>query len=175
MSYNVGVSRRLVIGIMTGTIASMVLPKEQAIAGEVVPYTDLPKGFKIMRPNGWNEFAGTPDQYDIKWADVIQPLEFVQILTTPSIKPLSELGDVNNVGERLAKSRGGELIDAKNLDIDGIPAYVFEIKKGGAHQLTLLTVNKAKLFSLTASSGENRWPKREKLLREVVASFRPKL
>ncbi len=168
-------SRRAVLGLATAAATAFMLPNEQVLAEDVVPYTDLPKGFKLMRPNGWNEFAGTPDQYDIKWADVIQPLEYVQVLTTPTQKPLSALGDAASVGARLAASRGGELVAAEDRDIEGVPAYVLEIKKGGAHQLTLLTVNKAKLYSLTASSGEKRWPKREKLLRSVVASFQPKL
>jgi len=57
----------------------------------------------------------------------------------------------------------------------GIPAYVIEIKRGNAHQLTLLTVNKQKLYAVTASADEKRWGKREKLLRNVVDSFQPKL
>ena len=79
------------------------------------------------------------------------------------------------MGEKLAAARGGELLNAASKDIDGIPAYLFEIHKGAAHQITLLTVNKSKLYSVNASSGEKRWKKREKLLREVVDSFQPKL
>lgn len=128
-----------------------------------------------MRPANWNEFSASPEQYDVKWQDVIQPLEFVTVLTTPASKPLSALGGADEVGKRLAASRGGELVQATAKDIDGIPAYVVEIKRGPAHQLTLLTVNKQKLYALTASSGENRWAKRERLLRQVVDSFQPKL
>lgn len=165
--------RAALIGLAMGAV-STVLP-EAAFAGDVEPYVDLPKGFRVMRPTSWNEFSAAPEQYDIKWQDVINPLEFVTVLTTPASKPLSNLGSASEVGARLAKARGGDLVAADDKDIDGIPAYVVEIKKGPAHQLTLLTVNKQKLYALTASAGEKRWPKRERLLRTVVNSFQPKL
>lgn len=147
------------------------------ISGLVQPYKDLPKGFTILRPNGWNEFEGLQDNYDIKWQDVIQPLEFVTVLTSPvaSDKKLDDIGAPATVGEKLAGARRGKLIEASTKDIEGIPAYLLEIKKEGAHQLTLLTINKQKLYSVNASCSEKRWKRREKLLRGVVDSFRPKL
>lgn len=117
------------------------------------------------------------DSYDIKWQDVIQPLEFVTVLTSPlpKNKSLGDIGASEAVGKKLAGGRGGQLVNAVEKDIDGVPAYVFEIKRGPTHQLTLLTVNKQKLYSVNASCAEKRWRKREQLLRGVVDSFRPRL
>lgn len=130
-----------------------------------------------MRPNGWNEFEGLQDSFDIKWQDVIQPLEFVTVLTSSVSKgkTLADIGEVKDVGKKLAVGRGGQLVNATEKNIDGVPAYVFEIRKGPSHQLTLLAVNKQKLYSVNASCSEKRWGKREKLLRGVVDSFRPKI
>lgn len=140
-------------------------------------YRDLPKGFVIYRPNGWNEFEGLQDNYDIKWQDVIQPLEFITVLTNPVSKEkrLSDLGDAQAVGAKLAKSRSGELVDADVKDLDGVPAYVIEIKRAQSRQITLLAINKMKLYSVNASCPERRWSKREKLLRAAVGSFKPRL
>ena len=142
-----------------------------------MPYKDLPKGFTILRPREWNEFEGMQDSYDIKWQDIIQPLEFITVLTSPlpKGKALADIGTADALGKKLAGKRGGQLLHADAKDIEGVPAYVFEIKKGASHQLTLLSVNKQKLYSVNASCAEKRWGRREKLLRGVVDSFRPKL
>lgn len=147
------------------------------LQGLVTPYKDLPKGFTILRPNGWNEFEGLQDNYDIKWQDVIQPLEFVTVLTSPVApeKSLNDLGPAQAVGDKLASARGGKLVQALEKEVEGIPMYLLEIKKPASHQLTLLSINKQKLYSVNASCSEKRWSRREKLLRGVVESFRPKL
>jgi PsbP len=175
------VSRRAVLagaGLATVALALDVARPSPAQAADLTVYKDIPKGFSIMRPSGWNEFDGEVEQYDVKWQDVIQPLEFVTVLTSPVAKgkTLSALGDVTTVGERLAKGRGGQVVAAIEMDIAGdTPAYVIEIKKEAAHQITLLTVAKSKLYSLNVSASKQRWPRREKLLRQVVESFQPKL
>lgn len=172
------ISRRAFSTLLAIAPFAPLLPAAAAdISGFVTPHQDLPKGFTILRPNGWNEFEALQDNYDIKWQDVIQPLEFVTVLTSPVAKDksLTDLGTAEQVGTKLATARNAKLINAAEKDIDGIPAYLFEIKRESAHQLTLLTVNKQKLYSVNASCSERRWNKREKLLRGVVDSFRPKL
>lgn len=174
------VTRRGALLTLASLAGACTLPSPATagdLSGLVTPYKDLPKGWTILRPSGWNEFEGSPGEYDIKWADIIQPLEFVTVSTSPiaSSKSLSSIGTASAVGEKIAKSRGGELVEVGEKDIEGVPAYVVEIRKGEVHQITLLAVNKAKLYSVSVSSGEKRWKKRERLLRGVVDSFRPKL
>lgn len=117
------------------------------------------------------------DAYDIKWQDVIQPLENITVLTTalPKNKSLRDIGVLNTIGKKLASGRGGQLVSAGERDLDGVPAYIFEIKGPSSHQITLLSVNKQKLYSVNANCSEKKWSRREKLLRGVVDSFRPKL
>lgn len=172
------ISRRTFSTLLAFAPFASLLPATAAdVSGFVTPYKDLPKGFTILKPNGWNEFEALQDNYDIKWQDVIQPLEFITVLTSPVAKDksLTDLGTAEQVGTKLATARNAKLINAAEKDIEGIPAYLFEIKRESAHQLTLLTVNKQKLYSVNASCSEKRWNKREKLLRAVVDSFRPKL
>lgn len=171
-------TRRSILLAGVAAVGASLLPfPDSAFAEDLQQYKDLQKGFAVMRPGGWNEFEAAEGQYDIKWQDVIQPLEFVTVLTTPisKDKTLSDIGPVDKVGEKVANSRGGKLVAAVEKKIDDVPAYVLEIKKESAHQLTLLAVAKSKLYSLNVSASENRWPRREKLLRSVVDSFKPKL
>lgn len=140
-------------------------------------YKDLNKGFTILRPQGWNQFEATAGQYDIKWQDLIQPLEIITVLTTPvgKGKTLADIGTPDAVGAKLAKSRRAELVSAVSRDVDGLTYYNVELKNNSVHQLTSLVVNKNKLYSVNVSSAESKWPKREKLLRGVAESFKPSL
>lgn len=173
-------SRRAALSTFAAAAAAVPLVSVRvpsAEAADVQPYKDIAKGFSLLRPSGWNEFDAADGQYDVKWVDVIQPLEFITVLTSPVTKgkTLAALGSVDAVGERLASGRAGTLVAAVEVDCGGEPAFLFEIKKGSSHQLTLITVAKSKLYSINASSSEQRWSRREKLLRQVVASFKPKL
>jgi photosystem II oxygen-evolving enhancer protein 2 len=178
---SLAVTRRAVLAAGAGLAAAVaVCPSAPApvLAADLMPYKDIAKGFSVLRPSGWNEFDGAEGQYDIKWQDVIQPLEFVTVLTTPVSKgkALVDIGGVDSVAERLAKGRGGSVVAAVETMVGGdTPAYVIEIKKEAAHQMTLLAVAKSKLYSLNVSASEQRWPRRQKLLRQVVESFQPKL
>lgn len=188
-----GVSRRaaLVTGatVAAGLVAAAaapggpaLVPSAQAAAavnlgGMVEVYKDLNKGFTILRPQGWNQFEATAGQYDIKWQDLIQPLEIITVLTTPigKGKTLADIGTPDAVGAKLALSRRAELVSAVARDVDGLIYYNVELKNNSVHQLTSLVVNKNKLYSVNVSSAEGKWPKREKLLRGVAESFKPSL
>ncbi|KAK1868832.1 hypothetical protein I4F81_011314 [Pyropia yezoensis] len=193
MTFSDGVSRRaaLVTGatVAAGLVAAVaapggpvLVPSAQAAAtvnlGSMVEvYKDLNKGFTILRPQGWNQFEATAGQYDIKWQDLIQPLEIITVLTTPvgKGKTLADIGTPDAVGAKLAKSRRAELVSAVSRDVDGLTYYNVELKNNSVHQLTSLVVNKNKLYSVNVSSAESKWPKREKLLRGVAESFKPSL
>ncbi|KAK4523579.1 hypothetical protein GAYE_PCTG70G1475 [Galdieria yellowstonensis] len=148
-----------------------------AVANQVETYKDLVKGYKILRPIGWNQFAGQRNQYDIKWQDIIQPLEIVMIATVDvgKSKSVKDLGSPTQLGEKLANKRKMQLVNATEVDCGGVPAYEIELKGDPIHQLVLLTASRSKLFSVTASCSESRWSNREKLLRTVVDSFVPNL
>lgn len=154
-------------------------PVPSGLGNQLELYTDLGRGYQILRPSGWNEFDGTSsnEQYDKKFQDIIQPLEYVTILSVPVSrnKSVDDLGAPDVVGARLAEKREARLVSASRKESNGLVAYVFEYAREPAHQLTLLTINKGKLFSVNASASEQRWSRREKILRAVVDSFTPHL
>ncbi|GJQ14794.1 hypothetical protein GpartN1_g6585.t1 [Galdieria partita] len=148
-----------------------------SVANQVETYKDVIQGYKILRPIGWNEFAGQRNQYDIKWQDIVQPLEVVMIATLDigKNKTIKDLGSPMQLGEKLAKNRKLELVSATERENGGVVAYEIELKGDPIHQLVLLTASKSKLFNVTATCSQSRWANREKLLRTVVESFVPSL
>lgn len=39
----------------------------------------------MSRPSGWNEFSAS-ESFDVKWVDIIDPLEQITVVTTPVSK-----------------------------------------------------------------------------------------
>jgi photosystem II oxygen-evolving enhancer protein 2 len=142
-------------------------------------YVDLQRGYKMYRPKGWNEFDGDPGntKYEKKFQDIIQPLEFVTVYSIPVTqgKTLESLGDAEAVGRRLAEKRGATLVAANQKESNGILYYIFEYVREPAHQLSLLTIHRGRLYSVNASASDARWKRLEKLLRAVIDSFVPQL
>jgi photosystem II oxygen-evolving enhancer protein 2 len=86
------------------------------------------------------------------------------------------LGDVQKLGESLARKRNAKLLSASERQTDGILFYEFDFQiDDGTHQLLQLSVNKGKIWSLDANTVEKRWNKREEFYRNVLGSFMPKL
>lgn len=114
----------------------------------------------------------------MKWSDIINRDEQVVLNSTPvkaSTTSVSALGEVKEVGERLAKARGSELVEALERVTEGITFFEFEFKGGEVSELYELCVNKGRLWSLSATSATKRWAKRRDLLKGVLGSFLPKL
>ncbi len=148
------------------------------MGGLLEPYTDIAKGLKLSRPSGWNQFEGTPETYVVKWSDIINRDELVVLNSTPvkaSTTSVDALGDVQEVGAKLAKGRGMELVEAKARLTEGILFYEFEFKGEGVSELYTLCVNKNRLWALSGTSATKRWGKRRELLKNVLGSFLPKL
>jgi len=146
------------------------------MAGVLEPFTDVQKGFKLYKPVAWNQFDTDPGVYDVKFQDVIEPFETVQVSTSPvsSATSVSALGDLEAVGSKFAKSRGAELLSTSTRDADGSLCYTFELKGEQYHEYLLLTINRGKLYRLTTIASNKRWPKRAEMYKNVVLSFVPK-
>jgi len=149
------------------------------MGGLLEPYTDSPRGVRIMAPSGWNRFEGEVGAYDLKWQDLVDPTENIKISSTPvksTTESIAALGPVREVGARLAAKRNAKLISASERLTEGILFYTFDFKiEDGTHQLLLLTVCKGKLWSLDANAKESRWSKRSEMYQNVLGSFVPKL
>lgn len=178
-------------GAAIAVTSSFNEPAWAGIAGEEEPrvttrmgglleaYQDGARGLRIMAPSGWNKFEGEVGAYDIKWQDLVDPTENIKISSSPvksTTESIDVLGDVKELGPKLAAKRNAKLIAASDRTTEGILFYTFDFAlPDQTHQLLLLCVAKGKLWSVDASAKEKRWGKREELYKNVLGSFVPRL
>jgi len=145
------------------------------MGGILEPFIDAGKGYKLLKPSGWNKFDTDPGVYEVKFQDLIEPFETVQVSTTPvtTATSVTALGELEEVGKKFAKSRDAELVASKSRDVGDVKTYTFELKGPVYHELLLLSVNKGKLYRLSCIASNKRWGKRSELYKNVALSFVP--
>merc|ERR1712226_1014886 len=85
-----------------------------SMGGALAPYVDGPKGYKLYKPTAWNQFDADPGNYDVKFQDLIEPFEIVQVSSSPvaTATSVDALGDPAAVGAKLAQSRSAKLLSS---------------------------------------------------------------
>ncbi|CEL96783.1 unnamed protein product [Vitrella brassicaformis CCMP3155] len=161
-----------------------VPPSTNRMGGQLQPYNDIQRGFKLNRPSGWNEFqcVGTEDQvarcknqYVVKWQDVVEKLEQITVASKPVSKSSSveSLGDPAEVGAKLAKIRNCNLIGASARRTRDHVYYTFELQGETVHELVALSIFEGKLWQINCITSEKRWPKMQSTFQETLLSFQP--
>lgn len=147
------------------------------LGGQLEPFADVSKGYRLAKPLGWNRYDGTSGEYTVKMVDLIDPTTLILLTNSPvkSDTELSTLGTATQVGEKLSKSRDMELVNVRDRITEGIRIYDFEFKGGGRRELKTLSVNKNKLWNLTLGCPEKAWKKQEEPFKTIVDSFLPRL
>ena len=66
----------------------------------------------------------------MKFQDIIEPFETVQVSTSPvsTATSVEALGELAEVGTKMAKSRGAEIVGAGSREADGSLMYMFDMK-----------------------------------------------
>ncbi len=147
-------------------------------------YVDSIDGYEFLYPNGWVavKVANGPD---IVFHDLIQETENVSVVVSPvnSDKRLEDLGTPDEVGLRLAQKviappesgRQAELVAASAREGVNHTYYNLEynLKVAGQerHNLASVAVSRGKLYTLSASAPEGRWPRVRDQFQQVVNSF----
>jgi len=161
---------------------------------DLVQYTDIPRGFKILRPFGFNEFDGAGGGYVKKFASLVDFDENVLVGSVPASADkvsITDYGSLQTIGDKLAKKRNGNVLASRARSTDGIVFYEFDfaypldtsLPRPGSKtnkptmqvELYELCVNKGKLWSVQAMSNDKIFPKHEEYLRAALASFTPRL
>ncbi len=151
----------------------------------LVPYRDSRDGYSFLYPNGWQPVQGAKGP-DVVLHDIIEPSENVSVVIGPleSVKDLTELGSASDVGLRLqnkviaapGSGRTAELLNAERRDVDGQTYYLLEyaiaLSSGSRrHDLVSVGTNRGKVYTLSVSTLESRWPKVRDLFYRVANSF----
>ena len=131
-------------------------PQPSRMGGLLEPYSDVQRGFKLYKPANWNkaracmpvpsgrvrpaassvcahapaQFDVDPGVFDVKFQDIIEPFETVQVSTSPvsTATSVDALGELAEVGTKMAKSRGAEIVGAGSREADGSLMYMFDMK-----------------------------------------------
>merc|ERR1712070_1253284 len=100
------------------------------------------KGYKLYRPNAWNQFDADAGVYDVKFQDVIEGAEIIQVSSSPvaSATSVKALGDLQTVGAKFARNRKAELLSATERDADGSLVYTYELQGPDFHEYLLISI-----------------------------------
>lgn len=157
-------------------------------------YSDIQRGFKMLRPFGFNEFDGAGTGYAVKFASLFDIDENVVVGSSPGSSgknSIVDYGDINVLGEKLAAKRKGKLVSAEARQTEGIVFYMFQFeypvdptlprtgpkdkRPTSVVELYQLCVGKGRLWSVQATTGNTNFPVREKMLKASLLSFIPRL
>jgi photosystem II oxygen-evolving enhancer protein 2 len=156
-------------------------------------YVDSLDGYQFLYPNGWVPVQ-VASGADVVFHDLIQTTENVSVVVSSVSggKTLTDLGTPEELGQKLAKtmmpansSWTAELVGAIATDAGTQTYYNLEYlvrrpnpsaSTGEAsfqerHQLASVAVSRGKLYTLSLSAPEERWPRIKDLFRQVAGSF----
>ncbi|AFY59396.1 PsbP [Synechococcus sp. PCC 6312] len=172
----------LVVALMLGGCGANAATGLQA-------YVDSIDGYEFLYPTGWVQ-VDVSGNADVVFHDIIQTSENVSVVVsqTSSNKTLTDLGSPEEVGQRLLRNviapqesgRNAELLSAAAAEIGPktyysleylvqIPAANGEFQE--RHNLSTIAVSRGKVFTLSVSAPEGRWPKVENRYQQIAQSF----
>lgn len=156
-----------------------------SLGGGLNAFVDDIDGYRFLYPNGWVQIK-VSNGPDVVFHDIIEQTENVSVVINPvpGRKTLSDLGTPGEVGYQLSKSaiappesgRTAELVDAQARDVNGRSYYTLEyavtLNDGRQrHNLASASISRGKLFTINASTPEERWDEMKDVLARSVQSF----
>jgi photosystem II oxygen-evolving enhancer protein 2 len=148
-------------------------------------FSDSLDGYRFLYPNGWVQVkvANGPD---VVFHDIIEQTENISVVINPvpGRKTLQDLGSPTEVGYQLGKSaiapegsgRQADLLKADERQVGEKLFYKLEylvtLKDGSQrHNLASAVVSRGRLFTLNASTPQERWEVMAELLDKSIQSF----
>jgi photosystem II oxygen-evolving enhancer protein 2 len=180
-------------------LCSFTLTGCVSATGGLKAYVDSIDGYEFLYPNGWLPVEVSKG-VDVVFRDLIQTTENVSVVVSevPAGKTLADLGQPDNVGQRLGKrviapegsGREAELVsattrstgpqtyysleylirlpEAANTSSTGDTTTASDIER---HTLTSVAVSRGKLYTLSVSAPEDRWEKVHDQFQQMVDTF----
>lgn len=173
------------IALLLLVVVSLGLQSCVSASAGLNGYIDSYDGYEFLYPNGWVE-TKVENGPDVVFHDIIQESENVSVVISPvpEGKSLRDLGTPSELGQRLAQrvitsesqDRRAELVGAGERDLEGetyyLLEYVVELPTQVRHNLASAVVRRGNLYTLNASTTEDRWDKMRDTFRTMVASFK---
>ncbi len=153
--------------------------------GGLKSFADSTDGYRFLYPNGWLPVKVTNGP-DVVFHDIIVQTENVSVVINPvpGKKKLEDLGTPSEVGYQLGRSaiappdsgRTAELISAEEREIADRTYYLLEYlvtlpNQQQRHNVASAIVYRGKLYTINASTSEERWNRMKDTLMASVKSF----
>lgn len=74
------------------------------LGGQLEPFADVSKGYRLAKPLGWNRYDGTTGEYAVKMVDLVDPTTVI-LLTNSPVKSDTEVGWEAGCAEQNVTSR----------------------------------------------------------------------
>lgn len=149
-------------------------------------YSDPSGTFSFAYPNGMVPVEVTSDQEPVLiFRDLIYTTENVNLMVSPfeGADQIQQLGDAQEVGRRVAdkilappnSGRNAQLLKAGQMEKENKTYYLLEfatqLPSQSRHDMVAVTISRHRLYTLTASTLESRWPQVKQAFYAVAQSF----
>ena len=144
------------------------------------PFKSQDGRYGFLFPTGWTRVA-VDNGPEVVYHDLINSDETLSLVISKLENEidLDELGGADAVGKRLFGEKTSnnpiQLIDASEREIDERKFYDLEysvdLEGNGRHEIATVVVDRGYLYTLAASTSEQRWSKMQDTFKRVVSSL----
>ena len=144
------------------------------------PFKSQDGRYGFLFPTGWTRVA-VENGPEVVYHDLINSDETLSLVISKleNEVDLDDLGGADAVGERLFGENDSknpiQLIEAKEREVDEHKFYDLEyavnLEDKSRHEYATVVVDRGYLYTLAASSSEQRWSKMQDIFKRVVSSF----
>ena len=149
-------------------------------ASGLEPFKSQDGRYGFLFPTGWTRVA-VDNGPEVVYHDLINSDETLSLVISKLENEidLDDLGGADAVGERLFGANDSknpiQLIEAKEREVDDHRFYDLEyavnLEDKSRHEIATVVVDRGYLYTLAASSSEQRWLKMQDIFKRVVSSF----
>ena len=144
------------------------------------PFKSQDGRYGFLFPTGWTRVA-VDNGPEVVYHDLINSDETLSLVISKleNDVDLDDLGGADAVGERLFGEKNSnnpiQLIDASEREVDNHLFYDLEyavdLEDKSRHEVATVVVDRGYLYTLAASTSEQRWSKTQDTFKRVVSSF----
>tara|TARA_B100000965_G_scaffold361335_2_gene342635 strand:+ start:273 stop:818 length:546 start_codon:yes stop_codon:yes gene_type:complete len=149
-------------------------------ASGLEPFKSQDGRYGFLFPTGWTRVA-VDNGPEVVYHDLINSDETLSLVISKleNDVDLDDLGGADAVGEKLFGKNNSEnpiqLIEANEREVNDHKFYDLEysvnLEERKRHEFATVAVDRGYLFTLAASSSEQRWSKMQDIYRRVISSF----
>ena len=149
-------------------------------ASGLEPFKSQDGRYGFLFPTGWTRVA-VDNGPEVVYHDLINSDETLSLVISKldNEVDLDDLGGADAVGEKLfgekTKDNPIQLIDASEREVENRKFYDLEyfvdLKEKSRHEYATVVVDRGFLYTLAASTSEQRWSKMQDIYKRVISSF----